>query len=292
MKTIELNKASEFLDYLRLSNPRWGENLQQNSDWIFRGQRSQNWKIVPVAWREKDFNPLTPLIESIEPTDEQKNYDNKNQEVYENWIRAERSAIIEFVNGAEKIGADTTLSPRQHYRIRRDEAGGNPTVHDTAAAMAQHHGIPTRLLDWTTNPLTAAFFSSNSFQAKSTDTDKVCVYALNLPNVDSKYIDQNNPYLQLKPPINSKNEYLRNQEGLLLEIVNPNKFFLDHGIWPNLEEVLKLNDLEDNLEQITLPHSEAYELLLMLDREGTKLSKLMPTLDNVASEIIQKWQRE
>ena len=45
---------------------------------------------------------------------------------------------------------------------------------NVAAAIAQHHGLATRLLDWTRNPFYAAFFATENLNGSPVD---IAVYA-------------------------------------------------------------------------------------------------------------------
>jgi FRG domain len=44
-------------------------------------------------------------------------------------------------------------------------------------ALAQHHGVPTRLLDWTTNPLVAFYFACEQSQRGKKDGEVIAVQA-------------------------------------------------------------------------------------------------------------------
>ncbi len=55
-------------------------------------------------------------------------------------------------------------------------------------AVAQHHGLPTRLLDWTQNPLVAAFFACSQYE----DSD-AAIYMLQSDKVMSDGLPSSRP---------------------------------------------------------------------------------------------------
>jgi FRG domain len=83
-------------------------------------------------------------------------------------------------------------------------------------ALAQHHGVPTFLLDWTENPWTAAYFASTPSRDNEHD---VCVWALNQKAVQSSYDRTQflNAYrfmdIQTYRPSRFRNKYLASQSG-------------------------------------------------------------------------------
>jgi hypothetical protein len=82
-----------------------------------------------------------------------------------------------------------------------------------------------------------------------------------------------------------------------MHIPKANKYFLENRTWPSLEDIIDRNpELRVNLSRVSLPSSEAPELLRRLyDMDITRHS-LMPSLDNAAlacsyaMELFKDWR--
>jgi hypothetical protein len=284
---IELTTAREALETLRRSNPHWIEDGMWGSSWIFRGQGHDGRGILPKAWRDKIEDTHVGQFEvcqnevreatdcrlpaSIEKLCEKHPKDRVIALIVQRYF--EFCAVHDFVMLADDLGLKVpggkvpdNWPPIDSVKPDINERRDDPIWQ--LRALAQHHRVPTRLLDWTTNPLVAAFWACHT--TDPTGDGNMAVWALDTNRVL--------PPLRLLYGERFDFGYLRAQDGLFTYIEDADRGYLDTGTWPELDRWRLPGDA---LVQVTIPQKQAIDLKRLLWTERISLAHLMPTLDNI-----------
>ncbi len=321
--TEAISTAQSLMTALEIS-PRWTSDTAWSCPWVFRGQRDAEWGLTPAAWRSEATIPMqrlaqlrqrfaersAPLIRELLERIPSLNGANPGFVVKSSaQARAEFTLILEFVRLADELGhfvpdMDTYLRQAnlanddyliepyvRDFPLVRFLPGPNPT-----AALAQHHGVPTRLLDWTRNPLYAAHFAASEVDPTA-NGGSIAIWAIRLDHLRTQggvrhHHDGYTRFLD-HTVSNSDNRYLHSQEGLFIHPVYGCAHCAKTGEFPNLEAFAVAVERElsaPTIRKLTLPCCEAGELLRLLWLKGVSRAHLMPTLDNVTQALCSRWK--
>jgi hypothetical protein len=257
--SFELRRYENAVDFLAALRPdAWPDG------WIFRGHGDASWPLLPTAlraetWRgDGDWAFLAP-------------YRPKDHSELHRW-GIELMILTRFGELVDEAGLP--LPEGGHGFLRRIERRRptNPRwIEQSAAlaALAQHHGVPTRLLDFTRRGPVAAYFA---VQPPRTSAEDLCVYALDTEAIRSR-TDQDVVWRRLLRAPRSSNPNLHAQAGLFVA-------WSSEDVRP-IDELLEPLSGPPFLYKLCLPRGRALELRALLRANGVTAMSLFPGADGI-----------
>ena len=294
VREIKVDSLDSFMSSIGF-NGKLLKKLQ--SAYIYRGHSKSSYQLLPTALRKDLKKELWSLSGIGIPVD--------NQSEWEWWqIHVEYMLLLQFYRRCDSCGLYVPEVPRLRKCLNTDYSfdiefllkGEKWLPQDLyeIAGLAQHYGLLTRLLDWTSDFFTALYFASSGVicDKESNMDEAMVIWALNASYVDFLSSTTNRLPLRIIRPRYYGNPNLSAQRGLFtfweidkpyIEKEKPIEFLSGIKLVDRmpLDEQLngacpKEKDYDGLLYKIIIPVKYAKDIYQYLMRIGYGASKHFP----------------
>lgn len=302
---INLGNLNEFIDQIIFKS----SHTDITGKFIYRGEGSDKYLLLPSALRHTaDLKLKNDYLKPL-----------KNTESYQ--IRAEYSYLKEFciesnrngipVNGCTELIKYQYEDNCEEFDLDRFCDGKYeiwiPEFLLETASIAQHSGIPTRLLDWSNNAMCALYFACNDalrmLKSKATTEDinqfllnsdnKLAIWELNSSVVQQFNYDEIGKdtcgKIKLFIPQSQSHENIKAQKGVMMyrQIRKGNllKKEIDRTPYDKLISEQFNSQNEPVLKKYTLPISHIVRIYKFLDSCGINTASMYPSYDGVIRKL-------
>jgi len=215
IKELEFKDSVDFYEFLMYDKIF-------NRDYIFRGECSDSFKLLPCALRSENTNFIHYAAKNGE----------LNHDTEQNQVECEYILLQDFLRHCDLSGLtiphverlkNAGVFFRDYSFLHELKRWIFEDLHE-CAGLAQHYGVPTRLLDWTLDAYVALYFATTGVLENEYNKDfrseYFVLWALNIFELGEPYKQQ---YLRFIKPSYAGNPNLCAQQGLftLIEIDNP-----------------------------------------------------------------------
>lgn len=263
--------ASELMCYLL--SPKHGRI-------IYRGISNAEFDLIPYAYRTHGQS----MLKTIAKYYLKKNYSINHYEIL-NTAEAELAILKQFYDFANKQGLLLPDILQLHSPNQLEILKLINTPYENwlgIASIAQHYGLPTRLLDWTYDPLVALYFATHDQNKKQSD---IALWELCVDN----FIHMEN--IRIITPKYYGNPNITAQSGIFTTYVGG-----EYNLSTPLDQIVR-NDFKKTklyevsqdriilMRKITIPSEDVKQIKDFIDSLGYLDQRIFPGLETIVKQM-------